>query len=142
MGFKGRASTWYRDVEGGLQVFDLQRSIYGPQYYVNLCCVPAGMEVDGMPRPKEYKCPIRARLGKVCPELGKDVDMLLDLGNAIEEESREARLTAMIKNNVIPFFERIRTPDALRLAVAGRMKGLAVTLAAYKYLGITPDFGR
>lgn len=137
-GFRGRASTWYREAEVGLQVLNLQRSAYGPQYYVNMGCVPAGMEVDGMPNPQEYKCPIRARLETAYPELGDEVALLFNLESAMGDESREARILSILDNNVIPFFERLRTTCGLKLEIERGVEGLLVSLTAYQHLGIRP----
>lgn len=58
-GFKKKANTWFLNNDETIAVLNLQRSSYGPQYYINvgLWLKPLG-EVD---IPKEHHCHIRCR---------------------------------------------------------------------------------
>lgn len=148
VGFKKKASTWYRETEGSLQVVDLQKSAYGLQFYLNLCCVPKGMYVEGMPTPKEHKCPIRVRLADVYPERGTQVGDVFDLERAgVSDVQRREQLNEIINKLVLPFFERTASAHALRDAIRqGLFKRGAVSLATKMHLGIAdcslpPAFG-
>jgi hypothetical protein len=136
--FKKKASTWYRQAEGALQVVDLQKSSYGMQFYVNLCCVPAGMEVEGMPTPKEHKCPIRIRLTSAFPDQEKEIDKTFDLeANDISDMVRAERVARYINELALPFVAYTKDAFSLREAIVeGRFKGAGINLAAKRHLGI------
>ena len=142
-GFKKKASSWYRQTIGALQVVDLQKSAYGGQFYVNLCFVPDGMAVDGMPTPKEYKCPLRIRLDSVFPENSKQLEELFDLeGQSLSETSRTKGVQDVLIRMVIPFLDQLREPNDLRQGIIQGMfsRGL-VNLAAQKHFGIDLNSG-
>lgn len=64
-GFTRRSNSWYLRQQETIVVLDLQRSQYGPQYYMNvaLSLLPLG-EVDA---PGENQCQVRTRLSNVFP---------------------------------------------------------------------------
>lgn len=135
-GFRRKASSWYRQSGGVLQVFNLQKSAYGGQYYVNLCFVPNGMEVDGMPTPPEHKCPIRIRLDSVYPERSgqiKEVFDLEDMGHS--DESRAVSVTGLMQQLFLPFMDDHDEVAKLRQAIAhGTFERGAVSLAVRRFL--------
>lgn len=137
-GFKKKGSAWYRQAEDALQIVDLQRSSYGPQFFVNLCCVPSGMAVEGMPTPKEHKCPVRIRLTAAFPKDHADIESVFDLdSHAFSDEVRAERLRELASHSVLSFMTHMRSSSALREAISiGAFKGGAVNLAARQHLGL------
>ena len=137
-GFKKKASSWYRQAEGALQVVDLQKSSWGMQFYVNLCCVPVGMEVEGMPAPKEHKCPIRVRLTSAFPEQKEEIEKVFDLeASSISESDRTEQVARLANELVLPFMACMKDAPSLRQAIEqGRFKNAWVNLAAQRHLGI------
>lgn len=136
--FKKKASTWYRQAEGALQVVDLQKSSYGMQFYVNLCCVPVGMEVEGMPTPKEHKCPIRVRLTSAFPEQKEEIEKAFDLeAGSIGESERTEQVARIVNELVLPFMACMKDVPSLQQAIEqGRFKNAWVNLTAQTHLGI------
>jgi len=137
-GFKKKASTWYRQGEGALQVVDLQKSSFGMQFYINLCCVPVGMSVEGMPTPKEHKCSIRIRLTSAFPEEKEEIEKILDLERRdIDNTMRLNQITRITNQLVIPFLALMKDVTSLKRAMEkGRLKNALIDLAAQKHLGI------
>lgn len=137
-GFKKKASSWYRQAEGALQVVDLQKSSWGMQFYVNLCCVPGGMEVEGMPTPKEHKCPIRVRLTSAFPDRKEEIEKAFDLeASSISESDRIEQVARLANELVLPFMSCMKDAPSLRQAIEqGRFKNAWVNLAAQRHLGI------
>ena len=88
-GFRKKGSCWYRQLSDILQLIDLQKSSYGKQFYINIACVPRGMQPEGMPFPQEHKCPIRIRLTSAFPAQRERVDKSLDLENGDLASKRE-----------------------------------------------------
>jgi len=138
-GFKKKASSWYRQVNGMLQVVDLQKSNYGLQFFLNLCCVPKGMNVDGMPTPKEHKCPIRIRLTAAYSEQRVQIEEALDLERtALDDPIRQEALTRITNELVLPFCNNMNSLDMLRRAVElGLFKRGAVNGAAQSHLSLS-----
>lgn len=137
-GFKKKASTWYRQAEGALQVVNLQKSSYGMQFYVNLCRVPVGMEIEGMPTPKEHKCPIRVRLTTAFPELKEEIEKAFDLeASSISESDKIEQVVRFTNELVLPFMACMKDAPSLRQAIEqGKFKNSWINLAAQRHLCI------
>ncbi|HEY3148581.1 MAG TPA: DUF4304 domain-containing protein [Dongiaceae bacterium] len=136
-GFKKKRSTWYRQATDALQGVDLQKSTYGGQFYVNLCFVPAGMVVEGMPTPKEHKCPVRIRLDSAFPESKKRIEELFDLERMVAEAQRTTGIQDIFGRLLIPFLDQLYAPSDFRTAIErGVFRGGAVTIAARQHFGI------
>ena len=137
-GFKKKASTWYRQAEGALQVVNLQKSSWGLQFYVNIGCVPVGMEVEGMPTPKEYKCPVRIRLASAFPEQETEIEKTFDLAvNGLSDPERAERLDQVVNEMVLPFMDSMKDMPSLQQAIdEGKFENAFIILEAQKYLGI------
>jgi hypothetical protein len=137
-GFDAKRVTWYRAVQGVLQVIDLQKSSYGGRYFINICCVPDGMSVDGMPAPKEHKCPIRIRLTSAFPDIRDELEKLLDLDNdEIDSLERMDRINSILNTKLIPFMENMKSNETLARSVNdGVFKRGAVSIKARQHLGL------
>lgn len=137
-GFRKKASSWYRQAEEALQVVDLQKSTYGLQFYLNLCCVPSGMDVEGMPTPKEHKCPIRIRLTAAFPEQRDEIEEIFDLERtSITDLTRKQRIARLMREKVLPFLDHMKNTVSLRRAIEqGMFTRGAVNLAAQKHLAV------
>lgn len=137
-GFRKKGATWYRQTPAGLQILNLQKSTYGDQYFVNLCFVPEGTEVDGMPTPNENKCPIRIRLTSAFPDERTEIEAHFDLeSQRVDAVQRTDFIKEILRSKVLPFFDRLRDLSNLKSAIQlGTFKGGAVNLAARKVLGI------
>lgn len=137
-GFKKKASSWYRPGEEVLQMVNLQRSLYGCQYYVNLCFVPVGMDVEGMPTPKMHKCPIQIRLTEAFPEQKVEIESVFDLESSrISEAERKERIVGFTHELILPFLDCMMGLSALRHAIGQReFKGASINLAARRHLGV------
>jgi len=137
-GFRRKVSSWYRQSGGVLQVFNLQKSAYGGQFYVNLCFVPDGMEVEGMPTPLEHKCPIRIRLCSVYPERSGQIKEVFDLESmGLSDEGRAVSVTGLMRELVLPFMDAHDEVAKLRQAILhGTFERGAVSLMAKTFLDI------
>ncbi len=140
-GFKKKGNTWYREGQGVLQLVNLQKSAWGALFYLNLAFVPEGMSVEGMPRPKEYKCPIRIRLGSAYPDKDALIEGLLRFEDvAMSDEQRIAGIEGMFHEMVLPFMDRLQTLDDLKRAIEdGTFDHAWVTFDARKHLGLEPE---
>jgi len=137
-GFKKKRRNWYRQAKDVLQVVNLQKSDWGPQFWLNLALVPEGMTVEGMPQPPHYKCPIRIRLGSAYPDKRAVIDTLLDLEDVgLSDEQRTEGIEKMFHEMVLPFMDRLQTIDDLKRAIDdGTLRRSALDLVAKKHLGL------
>jgi hypothetical protein len=136
-GFVGQASSWYRQTPETLLVVNLQRSSYGPLFYVNLACVPLGMEIKGMPRPKEHHCPIRIRLDAASPEDAIQINETFDLAYDVSDGERSKSVHRLISERAVPFLEKLSNGEGVRRAIAtGMLQGGLVGVEAKRHLGL------
>jgi hypothetical protein len=138
-GFSKKATAWYRESNETIQVVDLQKSAYGAQFFVNLCCAPKAMELEGLPKPKEHKCPIRIRLTSAFPEERRWLEEVFDLENEeIVDTERVASIALVVERQIAPFLGHFESAATLRCAVVqGVLRKGMVTRAVKEFLGIT-----
>jgi len=138
LGFKRKGWSWHFSNEDNVVAIDLQKSNYSLKYYVNICCAPLGMNIEGMPTPKEHKFPIRIRADGVFPSLEDEIGKIFDLENDMfPDEERSERISEIITNDIGPFALRIADISGLKSAIAeGIFERGLITLAAKTHLGL------
>ena len=133
-GFVKKSGSWYRRSAETIVVLNLQKSQYGPQYYVNaaLWLLPLGEEQF----PKEHKCHVRTRLDNLVPrDRERRVAELFDLEAEMEEGARRDELTTLLRS-ILPMLdasatlEGLRSGDGERLIKASLVRGPAQQLLA------------
>ena len=124
-GMLKQSGTWYRTTDDLTEAVNLQKSQYGPSYYVNVgWCLRALGDVKF---PKDYQWHIGMRLDLLAPNRTKDIKQLLDLDTPIAEDERRHRLGELLDSELRPVLERTSNVDGLRaLRREGRLKGAAV----------------
>jgi hypothetical protein len=131
--FEKRSGSWYRHGEEVIAVLNLQKSQYGPQYYVNQAFWLRQLGDDRYP--KEHKCHLRLRLEDVLPEAEAETRRLLDLEQPLPEEQRIEALLRLLRERLRPVIERAGSLDGLRsLRAEGAFAGAAVTGPAQQVL--------
>lgn len=108
-----RSSSWYLGSDETITVLNLQRSSYGPRYYVNIAIwlLAAGPTTA----PKPHQCHIQTRLERlVPPSLEKRLNALLDLDCHIEPGVRREELLALLGKHLRPILEVSTTSEGLR----------------------------
>jgi hypothetical protein len=65
-GFTKRSGSWYRRQADTISVLNLQKSQYGPSYYVNLGVWLSPLGDSGSPPP--HHCHVQTRLEALAPE--------------------------------------------------------------------------
>ncbi len=116
--FVGNASTWHKSLPETILVVDLQKSQYGPQYYLNL-----GIWLKQLGKaqtPKEHQCHIRLRATSL-PSVGaKLLERALDLEDmSMSAEQREKFIVEYMQKEVLPFMELTGTVKGTDTAMAG-----------------------
>ena len=121
-GFKARATTWYKHGPDALLVVNLQKSLHGPQHYLNLAAWVK--QLGDAETPKEYQCHIRVRATSLPTNKADVLGQALNLGEeSMSPEQREAFIGEFMREEAIPFLESLGTLDGIRAAVnAGKLK--------------------
>jgi hypothetical protein len=122
-GFSKKGDGWYRENDEVLEVFNVQRSQFGGQHYLNYAL---WLKALGNPAyPKEHQCHIRLRADTIATNL-EAVERLLDIERV--DADRVDALTQFMRGEFIPFAECCRSLDSLRsLAAAGQFATSFVT---------------
>ena len=137
-GFKRRTSHWYKNINTILYVVNLQKSHFGDEFYINISFVPDGMAVAGLPFPKEYKCPIRLRLGSKMPEqTDAYIKTTLDMSSPISNSERELQIKDIVRSYIIPIVDKISDIEKIKSVIINdTVKGIVITKEGLEFLGI------
>lgn len=134
-GFSKHSGAWYLRQAETVAVIELQKSQYGPQYYLNvaLWLLPLGDSQF----PREEKCHVRTRLTRLFPELEGRLKQILDLQFPMDESIRGTELRDMLERLLLPALKECSTIRGLQ----GRggdllLKSSLVTRAAQQLLGL------
>ncbi|HYO54986.1 DUF4304 domain-containing protein [Archangium sp.] len=121
-GFKARATNWYKHGPDALLVVNLQKSLYGPQYYINLAIWVK--QLGEAETPKEYQCHIRVRATSLPTDKAEALGRALNLKDeSMNSEQREAFIAEFMREEAIPLLESLGTWEGIRAAVdAGKLK--------------------
>jgi hypothetical protein len=98
-----------------VEVLDLQRSQYGPSYYVNLGFWLLAVATNRSPKIPE--CHARVRLETLTEKAGgerSDIEAAFDLGSELDEASRAGAIRDALTRYLLPVIERGSTVDGLR----------------------------
>lgn len=107
-GFKKKGSTWYSANSLGVLLFNLQKSQWGNQYYINLASAPIEIPIEGLPRPKHHNCPVDTRLTGPYPHLEQKLKNVLDLEDtSINDMDRAASLRELVNDYAVPFLRKV-----------------------------------
>ena len=113
VGFKKKTDTWYLDCDDTITVLNLQKSSYGPKYYINIgiwlkCIGEADM-------PRTSKCHIQFRWESLIPQDEKQLELLLDLDNRlISDQDRAYEISKMLETYFAPFLSNATSIEGLR----------------------------
>ncbi len=129
-----KSGTWYRSTDEVIQAVNLQKSQYGPSYYVN-----AGWSLRSLGDvkfPKDHQWHVSIRLESLAAERADEVVELMDLKSGIPEGERSQRLQELFASELRPVLDRTLSIAGLRaLWREGRLKAAAVRGPAIPILG-------
>lgn len=112
-GFKKSAATWRRTSEDTIQVFNIQKSQWGDQFYLNLGIY---LRASGTTEsPLEFHCQVRTRIESLV-EPSERINELLDFKSSIPHAQRQAELVQVVESVAVPWLlglERLSTVEKL-----------------------------
>lgn len=124
-GFEKKSGAWYRHAPEVITVLDLQKSQYGPQYYVNLGYWLRQLGDERYPSPS--KGHISSRLETLLPEERHRIARLLDLDEPMPDDVRFAKLRALLNDHLLPVIERGSSLAGLKEMIDdGTLRGAAI----------------
>ena len=127
-GFLRKGQNWFRQGDEVVEVLNLQKSQYGPQYYLDYGIWLRALGEEQQPR--EQHCHVRMRLGAVMSSAAQ-LTQLLDLEADTPEHARRSALAELLATEFLSFAELCRTTAGLRqLLAAGRLQHAMVNVAA------------
>ena len=111
--FKKKSDSWYWSNDTVVLVVNLQKSQYGPQYYVN--CGVALKSLGAVAFPKEHHCHIRFRLtGVVSDKERMKVESVFDLENSrFSDQERREEITKLIRTTALPILKGCTSVDGM-----------------------------
>ncbi len=118
-GFVRHSGAWYLRQIDTIAVIELQKSNYGPKYFVNfaLWFVPLG-DVNF---PKEHECHVRTRLDNlVAPDQEQRLSELLDLDVAVDDADRREEFGAILRTDLWPVVAELASVDRLVTSPTGK----------------------
>lgn len=137
-GFRKRSGSWYRRSNDVITVVELQKSQYGPTYYINVAVWLLALG-DVKNPPKERTCHVRTRLSRLVGTREDRLAYLLDLDTDLPDEDRKAELTGFLGTELTPILEVVDSLHGLRSAEGRRVVGAALVLGAADHLLASPE---
>lgn len=137
-GMEKKSGSWYRIGDEVISVTNLQKSQYGPSYYVNQAfwLRQLGDELY----PKDNKCHIRLRLGSLLGEGSDRLEHLLDMDYLMDDSDRIQELTGILNGRLLPVIERGSSLAGLRsLLDEGVFKAAGIRGPAQQLLAAASD---
>lgn len=126
-----RARIWRLTGPEVLQVVDLQRSSYGPKFYLNIGFWIRS-EDPSVTAPKSHTCHVVARLADFCPDKEREIAGLLTLdAGEYSPAQREHELASIVRAVAKSALVRGTTVEGLRsMDAEGLLKRSSVEQAA------------
>jgi hypothetical protein len=124
-GMQKQSGTWYRSADDVTQAMNLQKSQYGPSYYINVGWWLRAL--GDVKFPKDNQWHIGIRLDSLAANRAEELKVLLDLDSGLGETERGQRLHDLLDSELRPVLDRTLSVDGLRaLRGEGRLKAAAV----------------
>jgi hypothetical protein len=112
LGMSKHSGSWYRTRDDVTTVLNLQKSDYGPSYYINIAF---WLRALGESRfPKDRECHLRIRLEHLVSDRRAELAELLDLKSEIPDGERGRRLRELLMTRLKPILDGISSVDDLR----------------------------
>jgi hypothetical protein len=124
-GFRKTGATWHRDGNRLVQVFNIQKSQWGDQFYLNVGIYLRDLGNEA--RPTEYRCHVRCRAERLLGD-GEFADLreCLDFDRPLDRDQRYARLQQIVAERVLPWLDENRTLESLGTGLRDSTKGFAI----------------
>lgn len=124
-GMLKKSGTWYRTSDDVIQAMNLQKSQYGPSYYINIGWWLRSLGDAKFPTDNQWH--IGTRLESLTTDRDSDIKLLLDLNSGIADDERGQRLRDLLTGELLPVLDQSTSLEGLRLLRRkGGLKGAAI----------------
>lgn len=120
LGGSKKSGSWYITGPDAIAVLNLQKSQYGPRYYLNvgLWFLVLGAEAN----PKLTHCHVQGRLEALVPADHRgNLETLLDLDQVVDDEERRTELLGVLALQLEPLIEAGTSFDGLATEAGQRL---------------------
>jgi hypothetical protein len=107
-----KSNNWYFTSTECITVLNLQHSLFGRFYYVNISSYIKAINRDKL-YPKEYDCHLRTRLESQ-EEMYDGLSRYFNLENGIQDGERMATIEKMLETTIMDKIKAINTIDGMR----------------------------
>lgn len=134
-GFRKSGATWHRDAHRLIQVFNIQKSQWGDQFYLNVGIYLR--DLGDEPRPTEYRCHVRCRAERLlADEELENLRECLNFDRPIDREERYARLQQLVADRIRPWFDANLKLEALVAGLRDNTKGFLISRGGARTAGV------
>ncbi len=110
-GYRCKRTSWYRQVNDVVQIFNIQKSVWGDQYYINLGINPFNKDIV-FPKeynfPPEYKFSVRFRVDDIIKD-----KILLNSLNFENDNQNRMQFILDLTELCLSFLDRLSTRQAV-----------------------------
>jgi Domain of unknown function (DUF4304) len=132
-GFTKASGSWYGYSPEVISVTNLQKSQYGPRYFLNQCFWIRAVGDERYPPPS--RCHIQTRAEGLVPSMERKMSDLLDLDTMVDEDARSTEVERLLIGELLPVIRRADSVDGLRGMLAdGLLAHAGITLPAQQAL--------
>jgi len=130
IGFKRHRNRWVLDRNAITKIVDFQRSQYGERYYVNYGYIIKSLPLNNL------KMHVFSGLGSIDEAENKRINLLLDLENDINDESREVELGRVLQKTLVKRINEIDKEEDLKNELQQRPHLNDVPLIVKNHFGL------
>jgi hypothetical protein len=132
-GFEKKSGSWYRQSDEVIAAINLQKSQYGPLYYINVGFWLRQLDDERYPKMNQWH--VLIRLEDLLPDAEKRIGELLNLDSPVSDEQRITELVALLDEQLLPVIERGSSMVGLRAMVDdGTFAGAGIRGPAHEAL--------
>lgn len=134
-GFKKRGQSWRFDTPETIVVLNLQKSQWGPGYFINLGVLIRALNPHS--QPDVFSCPIQTRLKNLLPKLDAARE-LFDFSNSkYDTDEGYKEMAEVVRTYALPLLKQCGSLDGIRDAIrASPRLGMQAWRTAVDFLGI------
>lgn len=120
LGGSKKSGSWYVTGPDAIAVLNLQKSQYGPHYYLNVGLWFLGLGAATNPKPTH--CHVQSRLEALVPaEHRRNLEALLDLDQVVDDEERRTELLGVLAVQLEPLVQAGTSFDGLATEAGQRL---------------------
>jgi Domain of unknown function (DUF4304) len=137
-GFRKRRRTWWLAQSDTILVINLQKSEWGPNFYINLGVYLRALGTEETP--PEYRCHLRTRADRLVDGPSVFVDAL-NLESGLSADDRRRILGEVLESSALPWLRARSSEESARHSLlAERSPTGLIMKSALEHLGIHAEY--